>query len=68
MITLMFHFEVDDPGEARWTIDSFDLPGLSVSAPTLRECHRMALEQLTAAGVRRQDLYYVLDEPKAKRR
>jgi hypothetical protein len=66
MITLMFHFEVDDQGKAHWTIDSPDLPGMSANAPALRDCHRMALEQLETAGVRREDLYYVLDEPQSK--
>jgi hypothetical protein len=68
MITLMFHFEVDDHGKDRWTIDSPDLPHLSASAPTLRDCHRMALEQLSSAGVRRADLCYVLDEANSKAR
>ncbi len=68
MITLMFHFKVDDHGKVCWTIDSPDLPHLSASAPTLRDCHRIAIKQLDAAGVRREDLCYVLDEPKSKAR
>ncbi len=68
MITLMFHFEGDDQGKARWTIDSPDLPRFSVNAPVLRECHRMAREQLEAEGVRAEDLCYVLDEPQPRPR
>lgn len=68
MITLMFHFKVADHDKVCWTIDSPDLPRLSARAPTLRDCLRMAFMQLDAAGVRREDLCYMLDEPKSKPR
>ena len=64
MITLMCHFDAADHNNAYWTIDSPDLPLLSANAPSLRDCHRLAIKQLEATGVRREDLCYVLDDPK----
>ena len=50
MITLLFHLEVDDCGQAYWSIDSPELTTLHARSTRLVECRQLALDALTEAG------------------
>jgi hypothetical protein len=62
MITLWFHLEVDECGQAYWTINSPELPSLCARSTRLVECRQLALDALTAAGHDHEGVACVLVE------